>query len=485
MEGSIRILHVDDDPDFSDLTAEFLELQDDRFTVTAADHAGDGLERLADEEFDCVVSDYDMPGKSGIEFLAAVREEFPDLPFILFTGKGSEEVASDAISEGVTDYLQKATGSEQYELLANRIATAVEQYRTERELERQNDLFSKSQSIASVGAWEYDDGSGASYISDELLRIHGLPTDASLTPGKSLKYYHPEDRPDLRTAFDEAVESGSSYDLELRLIDADGQQRWVRTRGEPQFEDGEVVRVRGILQDMTEQKRRERQLERQNERLEEFAHVVSHDIRNPLQVASGQLEIAERTGEAEAFEKSQEALARIETIIGNILTLARHGRTVDKLERVELATVIERAWEMVDTADLHLESDGSSRIDADPERLQQLLANLFRNAVEHAGTDATVRIGPIQPMFTATRASGDGSSGFYVADDGPGIPADIRDDVFESGFTTAEDGTGFGLAIVAQIAEAHDWHVSLTESREGGARFEFTTQNAPSASDAG
>jgi CheY-like chemotaxis protein len=110
MKSTIRILHVDDDPDFAETAAALVEQIDDRFDVETATSVGEGLDRLTDADFDCVVSDYDMPGQNGIEFLETVRADNPDLPFILYTGKGSEEVASDAISAGVTDYLQKGSG---------------------------------------------------------------------------------------------------------------------------------------------------------------------------------------------------------------------------------------------------------------------------------------------------------------------------------------------------------------------------------------
>jgi len=481
MDSSIRILHVDDDPDFRDLTAELLEREDDRFTVATAAGPTAGRERIDSSEFDCVVSDFDMPGESGIDFLETVRSDYPELPFILFTGKGSEEVASDAISAGVTDYLQKAIGSEQYELLANRIATAVDQYRTARELERQNDLFEKAESIGRVGAWEYDIVSETSYVSDEVLRIHGLDTDEHLTIRESVEYFRPEDREELRRAIDGAIEDGRSYDLELRMRDAHGTEHWVRTRGEPQSEDGDIVRIRGILQDITDQKRREKRLERQNARLEEFAHVVSHDIRNPLQVASSQLELARQSGDPDAFDRAEDAHNRIETIIENILSLARHGRTVDEAEMLQVRGAAEEAWETVETGDLTLTFDAEIELAADHERLRQLLENLFANTAEHGGDAESVRIGEIQPLYTATRTSGHTTNGFYVADDGVGIPAGIRDRVFDSGFTTTAENTGFGLAIVAQVAEAHGWAATVTDARDGGARFEFTEQPAVGA----
>ena len=113
-QDPIQILHVDDNANFGDLTATYLEKEDDRFSVETATSAGEGIDIISHRPPDCVISDYDMPEMNGITFLDAVRQEFPDLPFILFTGKGSEKVASDAISADVTDYLQKESGTEQY-----------------------------------------------------------------------------------------------------------------------------------------------------------------------------------------------------------------------------------------------------------------------------------------------------------------------------------------------------------------------------------
>ena len=135
MTAPIRVLHVDDEPGFSEMSATFLERADDRLAVETARSAAEGLDRLETTTVHCVVSDYDMPETNGVAFLQAVRERYEDLPFILFTGKGSEEVASEAISAGVTEYLQKESGTDQFAVLANRIANTVQGMRATRQLD--------------------------------------------------------------------------------------------------------------------------------------------------------------------------------------------------------------------------------------------------------------------------------------------------------------------------------------------------------------
>jgi PAS domain S-box-containing protein len=144
----------------------------------------------------------------------------------------------------------------------------------ERELERQVDLFEKAQDIANVGAWEYDIDAEEGWWTDEVSRIHALPDDTTPSPELSLQYYHPEDRPIVEDAFETAIEEDEPYDVEVRLTDAEGNQRWVRTRGEPQYQDGELARVRGTMQDITERKERERDLQRIKQAVESAGHAI-------------------------------------------------------------------------------------------------------------------------------------------------------------------------------------------------------------------
>ncbi|PSP70248.1 hypothetical protein BRC80_09360 [Halobacteriales archaeon QH_9_66_26] len=218
--------------------------------------------------------------------------------------------------------------------------------------------------------------------------------------------------------------------------------------------------VRGV-ESTLERHKYEAELERQNEQLGEFASVISHDLRNPLTVADGFLELANETGDDEFFTKVGNAHDRMDAIIEDVLTLTRQGERIAETTTVGLAAVAEDAWTNVATAEAELAVDEDlGTVDADEGRLTQLFENLYRNAIDHAGEDVTVRVGR-------------SPTGFYVEDDGPGIPEDERDSVFDSGYTTGEDGTGLGLSIVETIATAHEWEIDITDGAEDGARFEI------------
>lgn len=234
----------------------------------------------------------------------------------------------------------------------------------------------------------------------------------------------------------------------------------------------EIGQLYGSLADMRDSLRRQigeakaarAELRRQNERLAEFASTVSHDLRNPLQVARGNVTLLEEDL-ADADEDVREeldgvasALDRMETIIEDVLTLARGGATIEETHPVDLETVAREAWGTVETDAATLTVEDAPTIAADRDRLKRLLENLFRNAIEHAGPDVRVEVGGT-------------ADGFFVADDGPGIPPQDREDVFKYGYTTAESGTGLGLSIVRTIAEAHGWEVHLES--DDGTRFVF------------
>ncbi len=221
----------------------------------------------------------------------------------------------------------------------------------------------------------------------------------------------------------------------------------------------------GALERMRREERlreRETELERQNDRLDEFASIVSHDLRNPLNVATGRLELACDECDSPHLAEIDRALERMDTLIEDLLDFARVGAAATEIESVAIHALAEPCWTLVETHDATLHVEDELTVSADPARVKRLLENLFRNAVVHGGEHVTVRVGTLEDR-----------EGFYVADDGPGIGRKDRDRVLESGFSGVDGGTGFGLAIVAEIAEAHAWDVEVHESEAGGARIEI------------
>ena len=204
-------------------------------------------------------------------------------------------------------------------------------------------------------------------------------------------------------------------------------------------------------------------LESRVNRLNAIIARVSHDLRNPLNVAQGYADVLDGDSPAEYREPLVSALDRIEAVVDELVVFAHSNRSNDERTSVSLQSAAREAWSMIDAETGTLDVEEDCTFPADPDRLQHLLENLFRNAVEHAGPAARVRVGEMTD-----------ADGFFVADDGPGIPPTDREAVFEPGYSTAEGGTGLGLNIVAESCQQQGWEVTLTDSAAGGTRFEFT-----------
>lgn len=225
-----------------------------------------------------------------------------------------------------------------------------------------------------------------------------------------------------------------------------------------------ILEAQAIEQELLAERRRIRQeaARRRSQQFENFAKVVSHDLRNPLNVAWGRLDLARDENDSDHLSAIKDALARMDEIIEDVQMLTWSGQDVtgEDTELQRLGSVARTSWSYVDVGDARLEIEDNLTVCANHARLQRLLENLFRNAVEHGGPETIVRVGALP-------------TGFFVEDDGPGIPRDKRTTVFDPGYSSGKDGTGLGLSIVKTIAEAHQWTVSVTTGRQGGARFEF------------
>lgn len=224
---------------------------------------------------------------------------------------------------------------------------------------------------------------------------------------------------------------------------------------------GTPTGIIGIARDITVRKKREADLRAERDRLDEFASIISHDLRNPLRIASGRLELAQAECNSDHLDDVSDAIDRSQTLIDDMLRLARNGDMVENIEPVSIAALVKDCWGVTPTKEATLSVETSQTVSADRSSLRQLLENLLANTVEHGGEAVTVTVGPL-------------SGGFYVADDGRGIPDGEHEKILEIGHSLTEETTGFGLGIVKQIVDAHGWEIRVTDSDDGGLRVEIT-----------
>ncbi|WP_267163881.1 PAS domain-containing sensor histidine kinase [Halovenus salina] len=343
--------------------------------------------------------------------------------------------------------------------------------------ERQLERFRNAVEHAGHGVLITDSRGTIQYVNSAFEETTGYSAAEAIGEDPSLLNSGEHDEGTFRELW-ETILDGEVWQGELINQRKNGSRYVVDQTISPLTENGKIEGFVAINRDVTRLKKYRREIEKQNERLAEYGQTVAHDLRNPLGVLKAELEQLRATAtEADDddlvghCENVAEVTEQMESLIDDFLTMAEQGQLVVDPVEISLQAVAEDAWEQtaaagttpweLDHPDATL-SVQDTELTADPERVMQLLVNLFRNAHEHGGESVSVRVGPL-----------DFERGFYVEDDGPGIPEDQREAVFERGMTTSDDGTGFGLSIVEQIARSHGWDVTVTEGTESGARFEF------------
>ena len=243
--SEVRVLHVDDNPEILEVTKLFLERADDSFTVVGKQSAVEAINTLQQGDFDCIISDYDMPTTDGLELLEIVREQYPDLPFILYTAQGSEEIASEAISAGVTEYMQKETSNEQYEVLANRVRNAVDRYRSQQQFWNALSWYHRIVEQDLAGVFIFQDGEFV-YVNEQMADMFGYMQSELLgEPPRCIAAGHEEEAmlEELAESIDDA---GFSFTREFTASRADETPVPIELRGGSITYDGEPACV-GIL----------------------------------------------------------------------------------------------------------------------------------------------------------------------------------------------------------------------------------------------
>jgi len=384
------------------------------------------------------------------------------------TGEGPPDVYESAVVTATGERIPVEISATQITYDDRPAALALvrdisERMQRERELKRQRALLEAQQETILDGILVVDETGEMVSYNDRFVEMWKVPPavveggeEAAALEYATEQLANPEEFHEKVEYLYEHVDETARDEIELtdgRIFD--------RYTAPMIGEDGTYFGRLWTFRDITNRIEQETELRRQNERLERFASIVSHDLRNPLNVAQARVQMAREEHDSEHLEAAERAYERTFALIEDLLTLARQGAGVTDVEPIPLATIATECWENVETEAASLDVRTDQTVRADRNRLQQLLENLFRNAVEHGGSDVTVTVEAID-------------GGFCVDDDGAGIPPEHREDVFESGYSTRTEGTGFGLSIVKQIAETHGWDLAVVEGTDGGARFEFT-----------
>ena len=432
-------------------------------SVAAGTDAGE-----VDESTECLVFDSGSADSAPGRLLGEVRSAYPTLPFVLLVPPEGAASIEEVLVADRTTVLRRRGDATDAAMLANRVQTLVESDRRERKLERERERFDTLFEVLTQPVVEVEFRDGVPIV----LRVNRafeevFGYEEATMVGRSLdEFVVPPERQEEAVSINSRVQDGEMFAVEVTRQTADGEREFLLQNAVYPDSDVEFA----MYTDITERKERERELQRQNERLEQFASVVSHDLRNPLTIARLQAEFAEESGGDEHFERLHTSHERMDAMIEDLLLLARAETSVDTDGTVALASRAKRAWEGVRTPGSKLELDlsGASEIRGDPELLGHVFENLFRNAVDHNDQPVTVRVGVLAENGERT--------GFYVEDDGCGIDPDSAGQATDYGYSTAESGTGFGLSIVAEFVDRHGWELTIGDSTDGGARFEIRWQ---------
>lgn len=439
---------------------------EDAGTTVAMVDSLDGMVRAIDgeETVGCVVVTEFVADPEPI--VERCHDADPDLPVVVATG--SLDLAPALTVHGNVVFLGDRWDDAEFR---SRIEEALDSAERRRRLREdatimrsylrglRNSLFVKDEDRNHVRVSHFPGGIGPEDVMGETATVVSNQSEFDVTEKQER----------------EVIEEGEHVHSHEQRVETRTSTHWFRTSKAPWYdEDGEIRGLVGLSWDATDEMRIAQQLETLEDSFETFARSLSHDVRTPLQVARGNLELARDVDDEAPLDDADRALDRIAEMIEDLETVTGEWEvslisgedTVDAeaaIDRTNVHAVANSVWSVLGTgnATLSIDFDSTATIFVDESTVRPLLENLFRNAITHGGEGVDVRLGPLE------------TGGFFVEDDGPGIPAERRPEVLEEGYTTSPDGSGTGLSIVQEIANKHSWGLELTESGAGGARIEI------------
>jgi len=362
----------------------------------------------------------------------------------------------------------------------------------EERLKRSESALREAQAVAKMGNWEYNLRTEEIFWSDEMFKIYRLDPSKGIPPLDAIQQiYHPDDWPDyLRNAMD-AISRGLPYSLDIRLLFADGETRYVNVICCPLFdESGQVYKIHGTLMDINERKIIEEHLQHQNDELQKinaqldrFVYSVSHDMRAPLASVLGLITIVQMETDAEKKNEymgyMQKSILKLDDFIRDIIDFSRNNRTEILREKIDLKKLIEDIRQGIhyaadaDRIEWQVLIREEQALVSDPKRISVILSNLLSNAVRYSDLNKAHPQIVIQVRVTYQ------SAWLIVADNGLGIAAEHLDKIFNMFYraTDHKPGSGLGLYIVKETIEKLHGSVKVKSLLKKGTTFEVCIPN--------
>jgi PAS domain S-box-containing protein len=474
----LKFLIVDDNPADRELVIRRLKRSFENPTFEEIGRGGDFERAVARGGFDVALTDYHLHWSNGLEVFRHIRDRWPDLPVIMFTDSGNEEVAVEGMKLGLSDYLLKR----HLERLPIAIRESLDKLALERKYEEALERYRLISELTSDYAFAYRvDENGYTereWTTDAFYRITGYTQEELDAGGGWMVVLHPKDR-HLAEEHRRRILANEEHTVEYRIIAKGGAVRWLQVRGRPVWDDdeGQVVRVFGAAKDITEQREAQQALI-QAEKLSvagRLAASLAHEINNPMQTVIGCLGLAEEElGENDVVHRYLEmAVEEMQRAAGIVTELRDLGRkpSPEEHEPTDLHTLVDRVL-MLSEKELSNRGvevdvcgdDACPTIMAAPDRLHQVFLNLTLNAADAMpeGGQLTLRLEPTRAPEGVT---------VVFTDTGVGIPPEGLDQLFDPFYTTKAEGVGLGLYVTKNIVDNHEGTIDVESEVGKGTTF--------------
>jgi two-component system CheB/CheR fusion protein len=495
MSDALNVLLVDDNPDDRILVLREIHKV---LADVVADEVGEqsAMEDLlaSNRHWDIAITDYQLRWSTGLELFHRLRARQPELPVIMFTASGSEELAVAALHQGLDDYITKTP--RHYGRVPYAIQACVERRRRQRQAEQALAALQRSEALlklatqsASMDVWEVD-------LLTRKITVHGGA--CGLFQGNALELdldrliarVHPDDVETVRSRLEAVTAGVARFDTEFRLMRRDGLC-WVRAAGIPDRQ-GRVV---GVVENITQRKRTEEQMLLADRHKDQFIATLGHELRNPLAPIRYAAQLIHEGASSASLASARAVIERqanaMALLLDQLLDLSHISTGRIELQRcaLDLRQVVQHA---VDDARPVAESrrlqfslalpPTEVPVQADALRVKQVVDNLVHNALKFTPEGGRVRV--------LLASEPEGSALLAIEDNGLGIPPPMLSQVFEPfvqvhagpGAPT-RGGLGIGLALVQQLVELHHGSVKAISAGTGqGARFEVRLPLTPSPS---